>query len=87
MPQIIPGGRADPTATGMTPEAAVKQKKLEEEEDVLRAKLYSKEERLRQSMKQWDRLSRDSAAASLRSEFSERHVRQLAGESVGGAAF
>ncbi|KAL2066682.1 hypothetical protein VTL71DRAFT_2754 [Oculimacula yallundae] len=87
MPQIIPGGRIDPTATGMTPDITSHMKKLEEEEDILRAKLYSKEETLRQSLKQWDKLSRESAAMSLRTELSERHVRQLAGEGVGGAAF
>ncbi|CAL3966817.1 unnamed protein product [Diplocarpon coronariae] len=87
MPQIIPGGRIDPTSTGFTAETAIHLKKLEEEEEILRAKLYAKEERLNQSMRQWDRLSRESAACSLRSEYSERHVRQLAGESVGGAAF
>lgn len=87
MPQIIPGGRIDPTATGMTPDVTLHMKKLEEEEDPLRAKLYAKEETLRQSLKQWDKLSRESAAMSLRSELSERHVRQLAGEGVGGAAF
>lgn len=87
MPQIIPGGRIDPIATGFTPEVTSHLKKLEEEEEILRAKLYSKEDRLNHSMKEWNRLSRDSAACSLRSQFSEQHVRQLAGESVGGAAF
>lgn len=87
MPQVIPGGRIDPTATGMTPDITSHMKKLEEEEDNLRSKLHSKEETLRQSLKQWDKLSRESAAMSLRTELSERHVRQLAGEGVGGAAF
>ncbi|XMA10327.1 hypothetical protein WAI453_003118 [Rhynchosporium graminicola] len=87
MPIINPGGRIDPTATGMTPDLTNHMKKLEEEEEGLRVRLYSKEETLRQSLKQWDRLERESKAMSLRSELSERHVRQLAGEGVGGAAF
>jgi hypothetical protein len=32
-------------------------------------------------------LQRESEAAALRREVSERHVRSLAGEGVGGAAF
>ncbi|EKD16215.1 serine/arginine repetitive matrix protein 1 [Drepanopeziza brunnea f. sp. 'multigermtubi' MB_m1] len=87
MPQIIPGGRIDPTATGFTPEISAHLKKLEEEEEILRAKLYAKQDRLNQSMREWKRLSRESAACSLRTQFSEQHLRQLAGESVGGAAF
>ncbi|KAI9053944.1 hypothetical protein LZ554_002888 [Drepanopeziza brunnea f. sp. 'monogermtubi'] len=87
MPQIIPGGRIDPTATGFTPEISAHLKKLEEEEEILRAKLYAKQDRLNQSMREWKRLSRESGACSLRTQFSEQHLRQLAGESAGGAAF
>jgi hypothetical protein len=84
---IIPGGRIDPTATGYTSEVAARLKKREEEEAVLREDLKIKEEKLRKSLKTWDKLSRDSTAMGLRSELSERHVRMLAGEGVGGAAF
>lgn len=84
---LIPGGRIDPTATGYTSEIAVRLKKREEEEAILREDLKIKEEKLRKSLKTWDKLSRDSNAMGLRSELSERHVRMLAGEGVGGAAF
>lgn len=87
MAQIIPGGRIDPTMLGMTPDAALRLKRREEEAELLREELHAKQEKLRQSLKNWDKLKADSAGASLRSELSERHVRILAGEGVGGAAF
>jgi hypothetical protein len=85
--QIIPGGRIDPAATGLTADVAVRLKKREEEAEVLRAENDAKHEKLRKSLKTWDKLQRDSASMGLRSELSERHVRMLAGEGVGGAAF
>jgi hypothetical protein len=87
MPQIIPGGRIDPTMSGMTAEVGLKLKRREEEAEVLREDLNAKQEKLRQSLKVWDKLKANSAEAGLRSELSERHVRMLAGEGVGGAAF
>lgn len=87
LPPIIPGGRMDPTATGMTTEIAARLKKREEEAEVLRGELVLRQEKLRRGLKQWDKLSRDSASMGLRSELSERHVRMLAGEGVGGKAF
>lgn len=87
LPQIIPGGRVDPTATGLSSDTAARLKKREEEETALREELKAKEEKLRKSLKTWDKLSRESASMGLRSELSERHVRLLAGEGVGGAAF
>lgn len=85
--QIVPGGKLDPTASGILPDIAARIKKREEEENVLRDDLKAKEEKLRKSLKNWDKLSRESASMALRSELSERHVRMLAGEGVGGAAF
>jgi hypothetical protein len=87
IPPIIPGGRIDPTASGVHADVASKLKKKEEEAELLREELNTKQERLRQSLKGWDKLSRESAAMGLKSELSERHVRMLAGEGVGGAAF
>ena len=87
LPQIIPGGRIDPTASGIPGEIAARLKKKEEEAEILREELHAKQEKLRQSLKGWDKLSRDSSSMGLKSELSERHVRMLAGEGVGGAAF
>lgn len=87
IPPIVPGGRIDPTASGIPNEIATRLKKLEEEEQVLRERHYAKQETLKQGLKGWDKLSREASSMSLRTELSERHVRMLAGESVGGAAF
>jgi hypothetical protein len=87
LPQIIPGGRIDPTASGTSSEIAIRLKKREEEEQILREELKATEEKLRKSLKTWDKLERESTSMALRSELSERHVRMLAGEGVGGAAF
>ncbi|KAN0110115.1 hypothetical protein V8E51_006502 [Hyaloscypha variabilis] len=87
LPQIIPGGRIDPTASGIPSEIAARLKRKEEEAELLREELHAKQEKLRQGLKGWDKLSRDSQSMGLRSELSERHVRMLAGEGVGGAAF
>lgn len=87
LPQIIPGGRIDQTATGITPDIAVRLKKREEEAEILRAENDAKQAKLRRSLKTWDKLQRESTSMGLRSELSERHVRMLAGEGVGGAAF
>jgi hypothetical protein len=87
LPQIIPGGRIDPTATGFTADVSIRLKKREEEAEVLRVENDAKQEKLRKSLKTWDKLQRDSTSMGLRSELSERHVRMLAGEGVGGAAF
>jgi hypothetical protein len=87
MPQIIPGGRIDPTMSGMSTEMTARLARRQEEEKALREDLHTKEETLRQGLKQWDELSRNSANWALKTELSERHVRSLAGEGVGGAAF
>lgn len=87
LPQIIPGGRIDPTASGIPSDIAARLKRKEEEAETLREELHAKQEKLRQGLKGWDKLSRDSQSMGLRSELSERHVRMLAGEGVGGAAF
>jgi len=87
IPPILPAGRVDPTASGLTPEVAARLKKREEEAEVLREELEIKQEKLRKGLNQWDKLSRDSASMGLKSELSERHVRSLAGEGVGGKAF
>lgn len=87
MQQIVPGGKLDPTASGIPNDIASRLKRKEEEAEMLREELNKKQEKLRDGLKSWDKLSRDSATMALRTELSERHVRMLAGEGVGGAAF
>lgn len=87
IPPIIPGGRIDPTVSGISTDLATRLKKKEEEAEVLREELKHKQEKLRKGLKHWDRLSRESASMGLKSELSESHLRVLAGEGMGGKAF
>ena len=87
MPQIIPGGRIDPTASGMSSEIAARVKRREEEESVLRADLEAKQDALRKNMKDFDRIKNESAQWALRTELSAKHISALVGEGVGGPAF
>lgn len=87
LPQIIPGGKIDPSYSGIPPDLAFRIKKNDEDAEKLRDDLKWKQEKLRKGLKTWDRLERESKAMGLRSELSERQVRMLAGEGVGGAAF
>jgi hypothetical protein len=91
MPPIIPGGKLDPSmtplTTGVVRELDPHYRKLREEEEKMRADLCAKQERLRKSLYTWNKLDRDSKAWELRSDLSERSMKNLAGEGIGGAAF
>ncbi|PHH81131.1 hypothetical protein CDD80_2116 [Ophiocordyceps camponoti-rufipedis] len=91
MPALIPGGKLDPSMTpmalGVTRELEPHYRKLRDEEEKLRDELRSKQERLRRSLYVWDKLERDSRAWELRSDLSEKSMKNLAGEGMGGAAF
>ncbi|KJZ78849.1 hypothetical protein HIM_01622 [Hirsutella minnesotensis 3608] len=91
MPPIVPGGKLDPSmtalATGVTRELEPHYRKLRDEEEKLREDLRAKEEKLRKSLYVLDKLGRDSRAWELRSDLSEKSMKNLAGEGMGGAAF
>ncbi|KAF5019622.1 hypothetical protein F66182_8368 [Fusarium sp. NRRL 66182] len=91
LPPIIPGGKLDPSMTplaiGVTRELEPHYRKLRDEEEKLRDELYAKQERLCKSLYTWNRLERDSRAWEIRSDLSEKSMKNLAGEGMGGAAF
>ncbi|KLP12208.1 Uncharacterized protein Y057_11918 [Fusarium fujikuroi] len=91
LPPIIPGGKLDPSMTplalGVTRELEPHYRKLKDEEEKLRDELHTKQERLRKSLYTWNRLERDSRAWEMRSDLSEKSMKNLAGEGMGGAAF
>lgn len=87
LPRIIPGGQKDPTASGLPLDIQARLKRTEDEAEKLREELRIKEEKMRKGLKLWNKLERESASMGLRSEISERQVRIMAGEGVGGAAF
>lgn len=91
MPPLVPGGKTDPTMTplilGVTKEIEGHYRKLKDEEEKIREELRLKQERLRKSLYSWSRLERDARAWEMRSDLSEKSMKNLAGEGVGGAAF
>lgn len=91
MPVIVPGGKLDPTmlplVLGVTREIEPHYRKMRDEEEKLREDLVVKQERLRKSLSLWNKLERDAASWELRSDLSEKIMKSLAGEGMGGAAF
>ena len=91
LPPIIPGGKLDPAmlplTLGVTRDLEPAIRKLKEEEERTRDELRIKEERLRKSLYTWNKLERDARAWELRSDLSEKSMKNLAGEGNGGAAF
>ncbi|OAA44336.1 serine/arginine repetitive matrix protein 1 [Metarhizium rileyi] len=91
MPPLIPGGKLDPSMTpltlGVTRELESHYRKLRDEEEKVRDELRVRQERLRKSLYMWDRLERESRSWELRSDLSEKSMKNLAGEGMGGAAF
>lgn len=91
MPPIIPGGKAEPSLstlrTGLTKELEPHHRKLKEEEERVREQIRLKQEQLRKSLRAWDKSERDSKSFELKSDLSERSLKNLAGEGLGGAAF
>ncbi|EOO00399.1 putative serine arginine repetitive matrix protein 1 protein [Phaeoacremonium minimum UCRPA7] len=91
MPVIIPGGKIDPSltplTTGVTKELEPHHRRLKEEEERIREESKAKEEKLRKSLRLWDKLERESKAFELKSDLSEKSLKNIAGEGMGGAAF
>lgn len=88
----MPGGKLDPithplVTLGVTRDLEAHSRKLKDEEEKLREEVKGKQDRLRRSLYMWQRLERDARAWELRSDLSERSMKILAGEGIGGAAF
>ncbi|CAK7233881.1 hypothetical protein SBRCBS47491_008760 [Sporothrix bragantina] len=88
MPAIIPGGKLDPLLhTGILPEMMPHYQRLREEEERLRAEMDVKQDRLRKQLRSWDKMEREARAFKLKSDLSEKSLKTISGEDVGGAAF
>ena len=82
LPKIIEGGvKAEPLVD------RTKLDRLEDEAERLRRQIDEKEARKRKSLREWDRLQRESEVAGLRSELAEQALRELNGEAESQAAF
>ncbi|RYO86510.1 hypothetical protein DL762_004702 [Monosporascus cannonballus] len=91
MPPLVPGGKADPAQLAMDaavlPELLAHTQRLKEEEERIREEKYAKEERLRKSLAEWDRMERESRVMELRDQLAEETLKKISGEGTGGAAF
>lgn len=89
MPPVLPGGKIDQTvsitANGVTRDLEPHMKKLKEEEERLREELRVKQERLGKSLQGWDKLGREARMWQVRSDLSEKSLRNLAGDGSGAA--
>jgi hypothetical protein len=62
--------------------------KLELERQKIERELAEKMEKKRKSVRQWEKLDRESAREGLKGELAEKQVRMMTGEGgLGGAAF
>jgi len=90
LPPLIPIGKIDPalgSTPGVTRDIEPHYKKLREEEEKLREDLKTKQERLRRTLYTWGKLELDAKAWEMRADLSEKSMKNLAGEGMGGAAF
>ncbi|KAG6113952.1 hypothetical protein E4U13_003549 [Claviceps humidiphila] len=91
MQPLIPGGKLDPSMTplawGVTRDLEPHYRKLRDEEEKIRDEVRHRRERLRKFLWMWNRLERESRAWELRSDLSDKSMKKLAGEGIGGAAF
>ncbi|KAI9730512.1 MAG: hypothetical protein M1834_005753 [Cirrosporium novae-zelandiae] len=70
----IPGGKALPS---LVPQNEKRIAQLEAEAEKIRAAIEEKQKGLRQGMKEWDQLERESARDALRSQLAEEHLERL----------
>ncbi|KAI9689440.1 MAG: hypothetical protein M1822_010091 [Bathelium mastoideum] len=83
LPEVVPSGKKMADSYDSS-----KINRLEEEARKLREQIAEKESKVRQSVREWDRLQRESELAGLKAELAEGHLRALNGEDeAGGAAF
>jgi len=76
-----------PLVTGIIKELEPHHRRLKEEEERLRVDVDLKREKLRKQLRSWDKLERESKAFELKSDLSEKSLKNIAGEGMGGAAF
>lgn len=90
MPPFVPNGKIDPSLgsiPGISRDVEPHYKKLKEEEEKLRDEFRIRHERLRRTLYSWEKLELEAKAWEMRADLSEKSMKNLAGEGLGGAAF
>lgn len=72
---MIPGGRLLPSGTDPAAEKRLAQ--LEADKEKLMDQISEKQKSKRISLREWDKLTRESATGALRSELAEGHLQRL----------
>lgn len=82
LPKPIDGGqKAEPLID------RTKLDRLQEEAEKLRKAIDEKEAKQRRGLREWDRLSRETEAAGLKTQLAEEALRRESGEGEGMGAF
>ncbi|CAK3865664.1 Hypothetical predicted protein [Lecanosticta acicola] len=82
LPKIVDGGlKAEPLVDRS------RLNELEDQAEKLKKQIEERETRKRKSLREWDRMTRETEVAALRSELAEEALRQLNGEAESQAAF
>lgn len=82
LPKVIEGGQKMEPLVDRT-----KLSKIEAEAETLRKQIDEKEARKRKSLREWDRMQRETEVAGLRTRLAEESLGRISGESEGAAAF
>lgn len=83
---IVPGGKLLPSNTDPSTEKRLSQ--LETDKEKLLGQISEKQKNKRSGLRDWERLSRESATGALRSELAEGHLQRMTdGDGIGGSAF
>ena len=86
MTPIIPGGKLQPS--GMEPDREKRLAQLEADREKLLEQIEEKQRAKRASLRDWERLERESETAALRSELAEGHLERMSSDGgIGGTAF
>ncbi|EEP79216.1 predicted protein [Uncinocarpus reesii 1704] len=85
LPSVVPGGKLIPS--GLDPAFEKRISQLEADKERLLEQIAEKQRSKRASLREWDKLSRESATGALRSELAEGHLQRMAeGDDIGGGA-
>ncbi|OAX79341.1 hypothetical protein ACJ72_06337 [Emergomyces africanus] len=86
LPPIVPGGKLLPSALDPSREKRLAQ--LEIDKEKLLEQIEEKQKAKRAGLREWEKLSRESATGALRSELAEGHLQRMTeGDGLGGSAF
>ncbi|KAL1958332.1 hypothetical protein VTO42DRAFT_4649 [Malbranchea cinnamomea] len=84
LPSIVPGGKLMPS--GLDPVTEKRLAQLEADKEKLLEQIAEKQRLKRAGLREWDKLSRETATNALRSDLAEGHLQRMTeGDGIGGA--